>query len=97
MSLAVLLVVNLRLKNNNKSPSRRFLYIDCQGYDTDDLLRDTFLNQIFYLYKSCLIGQKFASIINKGLNFNPMQFSFDSSFILTPKSLVMGRLGDPEA
>ena len=41
------IVLNLRLKNNNKSPSRRFLYIDCQGYDTGALLRDTFFKSTF--------------------------------------------------
>ena len=91
--LAYLLVVKLRHKNNNKSPFRRFLYIDCQGYETDALLRDTFFKSTFYLYKSCSIGLKFASIINKGQMFNPMQFSYEFYFILTLKSLAMGRLG----
>ena len=86
---------------SNKSPSQKQkqtlfhddFSIDCQGYETDELLKDTFLNQLFYLYKSCSIGLKFASIINKGQIFNSMQFPYEFYFILTLKSLAMSRLG----
>ena len=60
--------------------------IDCQGYETDDLLRDTFFKLTFYLYKSCPIGLKFAAIVNKGINFNPMQFPYESNFIHPPNA-----------
>ena len=40
---------------------------------------------------------KFADIFNKGPNFNPMQFIRKSSYILTPKTPLIGRLGGPEA
>ena len=40
---------------------------------------------------------KFADIFNKGPNFNPMQFIRKSSYILTPKTPLIGRVGGPEA
>ena len=40
---------------------------------------------------------KFADIFSKGPNFNPMQFIRKSSYILTPKTSLIGRLGGPEA
>ena len=69
---------------SNESPSQKQkqtlfhddFSIDCQGYETDDLLRDTFFKSTFYLYKSCSIGLKFTPIINEGQKFNPMQFPY---------------------
>ena len=40
---------------------------------------------------------KFADIANKGPIFNPMQFIRKSSYILTPKNPLIGRIGGPEA
>ena len=40
---------------------------------------------------------KFADIFNKEANFNPMQFIRKSSYILTPKTPLKGRVGGPEA
>ena len=40
---------------------------------------------------------KFADIFNKEQNFNPMQFIRKSSYILTPKNPLKGRVGGPEA
>ena len=40
---------------------------------------------------------KFADIFDKGPNFNPMQFIRKSSYILNAKTLLIGRVGGPEA
>ena len=55
------------------------------------------IEKIFMHLKLTRASPGSSLVINKGPNFNLMQFSFDSSFILTPKSLVIGRLGGPEA
>ena len=95
--LAVLLVIKLRLKNNNKSPFRRFLVWTAKVMTEVVYYGTLFINRFFYLYKSCPIVLKFADIFNEGPNFNPMQFMRKLSYILTPKTPLIGRLGGPEA